>query len=309
MNNNILQELLIQFNYINSEVIQKSFHYYLSLPQNDKKLILDYKSEMDSDDWIDKPLNISYNVINWILQHKSRILLYMPELLESGAITKEQFVDQIYNAEKLINILSSFPLISQSNNNNKGINVYRGDTNELCNYITNKSKNKQITLFSFLSTSLNLSVATNFSQGCLLCINIPTGNPLPFISDKLTMNYNTNINNNSSDTSESEVLLPLGCTFKLLDVYNNINVNGKTVNIFYLQLLTFGPHKTRNFWNQYVDFANNLYNKHTNLSIGGKNKRKRTICIKKKKKKKLVKINKKSKINKKKHVKTYKKYY
>ena len=169
-NNNILQELLTQFNYVSSVVIQQSFQYFLSLPQDDTQLIIDYKSEMDSDDWIDKPLNISYNVINWILQHKSRILLYMPELLESGAITKEQFVDQIYNAEKLINILSNFPLISSINNNNKGINVYRGDTTELCNYITNKSKNKQITLFSFLSTSLNLSVATNFSQGCLLCI-------------------------------------------------------------------------------------------------------------------------------------------
>lgn len=304
-NNNILQELLTQFNYVSSVVIQQSFQYFLSLPQDDTQLIIDYKSEMDSDDWIDKPLNISYNVINWILQHKSRILLYMPELLESGAITKEQFVDQIYNAEKLINILSSFPLISSINN--KGINVYRGDTTELCNYITNKSKNKQITLFSFLSTSLNLSVATNFSQGCLLCINIPTGNPLPFISDKLTMNYNTNIN--SSDSSESEVLLPLGCTFKLLDVYNNINVNGKTVNIFYLQLLTFGPHKTRNFWNQYVDLANNLYNKHTNQSIGGKNKHKKKTCIKKQKKTCKNKQKKVIKINKKKHVKTYKRYY
>ena len=91
----------------------------------------------------------------------------------------------------------------------------------------------------------------------------------------------------------------------MLDVYNNINVNGKTVNIFYLQLLTFGPHKTRNFWNQYVDLANNLYNKHTNQSIGGKNKRKRKTCIKKTCKNKQKKV---IKINKKKHVKTYKRY-
>jgi hypothetical protein len=210
--NNSLNNILTQSNYINNITIQNAFQYFLSLPDEDKQLITDYKSEMDSDDWMDKPLKITYTVINWILQQKSRILLYMPELLESNAITKEQFVQQIYSAEKLIDILSGFPISSD------GINVYRGDTIELCDYISSKISNKQITLYSFLSTSLNLSVATNFSQGCLLCINIPSGNPIPFISDKLTMNYITNINNNSNDTSESEILLPLGCTFKLLNV-------------------------------------------------------------------------------------------
>jgi len=201
-----------QTEFINNINVKKAFEYYLHLPIDDKNLINDYKSEMDSDDWSDKPLEISYTVINWILQQKSRVLLYLPELVESGAITKEQFLNQVYNAQKLMDILFKFPIINETD----GINVFRGDTLEFGNYLLNNLKNNQISLYSFISTSLNLSVATNFSKGYLFCINIPSGYPLPFISDKLTMNYSFDINN--SDTSESEVLLPLGCTFQLLDI-------------------------------------------------------------------------------------------
>jgi hypothetical protein len=179
----------------------------------------------------------------------------MPELLESGAISKEQFMNQIFSAKKLINILSNFPKIQGSNS----IHLYRGDTTELGNFIIKNLKNNQISLYSFISTSLNLSVASNFSRGCLLCINIPSGNPIPFISDKLTMSYSSNIDN--QDTSESEVLLPLGCTFKLLGIYDNVKVNEKIVKVIYLELISFGPHNTRNFWSNYVKTAEDLYDK------------------------------------------------
>ena len=253
-NDNVPNNLLIQSDYVNNTFIKAAFEYFKQLSIPDKQLITDYKSEMDSDDWTDKPLEITYTVINWILQHKSRKLVYMPELIESGALTKQQFTNQILSAKKLNNILSNFPQIKDNS-----INVYRGDTNELGNYILKNLKNNQISLYSFLSTSVNLSVATNFSRGCLLCINIPSGNPIPFISDKLTMNYSFDINN--QDTSESEVLLPLGCTFKLLGNYDNIQINGKKVNLIYLQLISFGPHNTRNFWLNYIKTADNLYDK------------------------------------------------
>jgi hypothetical protein len=252
--NNVPNNLLIQSDYVNNPFIKAAFEYFKQLSIPDKQLITDYKSEMDSDDWTDKPLEITYTVINWILQHKSRKLVYMPELIESGALTKQQFTNQILSAKKLNSILSNFPQIKDNS-----INVYRGDTTELGNYIIKNLKNNQISIYSFLSTSVNLSVATNFSSGCLLCINIPSGNPIPFISDKLTMNYSFDINN--QDTSESEVLLPLGCTLKLLANYDNIQVNGKKVNLIYLQLISFGPHNTRNFWLNYVKTAENLYDK------------------------------------------------
>jgi hypothetical protein len=304
--NNIPNDILIQKDYLNNPFIKAAYEYYKQLSIEDKNLITDYKSEMDSDDWEDKPLEITYTVINWILQQKSRTLLYMPELLESGAISKEQFINQIFSAKKLIDILSNFPKI-QGNNS---INLYRGDTNELGNFIIKNLKNNQISLYSFLSTSVNLSVATNFSRGCLLCINIPSGNPIPFISDKLTMNYSFNINN--QDTSESEVLLPLGCTFKLLGNYNNIQVNGKFVNLIYLQLVSFGPHNTRNFWSNYVKTAEDLYDKipkennqqNEEMDVEGgsklsrKNKNKKSRKNKNKNKKSRKNKNKKSRKNK-----------
>jgi hypothetical protein len=295
-NYNILNDILVQKDYVNNPIIKTAFEYFKQLPINDKKLISDYKSEMDSDDWNDKPLEISYTVINWILQQKSRTLLYMPELLESGSLTKEQFIHQIFSAKKLINILSYFPKISGNNS----FNLYRGDTNELGNFIIKNNKNNQISLFSFLSTSLNLSVASNFSRGCLLCINIPSGFPIPYISDKLTLNYSSNID--IQDTSESEVLLPLGCTFKLFGIYNNIQVNGKLVNLFYLQLVSFGPHNTRNFWNNYVKMAEDLYNK-----IPKENNNEQTIEIEGGNKKKIRKSKKYRKIKKGKNIKKYNK--
>ena len=133
--NNVPNNLLIQSDYVNNSFIKAAFDYFKQLSIPDKQLITDYKSEMDSDDWTDKPLEITYTVINWILQHKSRKLVYMPELIESGALTKQQFTNQILSAKKLNNILSNFPQIKDNS-----INVYRGDTNELGNYILKNLK-------------------------------------------------------------------------------------------------------------------------------------------------------------------------
>jgi hypothetical protein len=244
-------EILEQQNYTENIDVQHSFSHYQTLEENERQLITDYKSEMDPDDWVDKPLQISYPVVNWITQQKSRKLAYVPELLESNALTKEQFMDQIQNASKLISILSSFPRLKNS------INVYRGDTTETCNFIKEKIHKKQITLHTFLSTSMNISVATNFSNGCLLCINIPSGYPLPFISDKLTANYSSNISEN--DTSESEVLLPLGCSFKLLGIYHNMESSEKELTIYHLQLISFGQYNTRNLWSDYEKLSKRIY--------------------------------------------------
>jgi hypothetical protein len=244
-------DILEQQNYTENKDIQNSFLHFQHLEDNEKQLITDYKSEMDPDDWVDKPLQISYPVVNWLTQQKSRKLAYVPELLESNALSEEQLMDQIHNASKLISILSSFPKLKNS------INVYRGDTNDTCKFIKVKMHKKQITLHTFLSTSMNISVATNFSKGCLLCISIPSGYSLPFISDKLTTNYSSNIS--ESDTSESEVLLPLGSSFKLLGIYHNIVLNGKELTIYHLQLISFGHHNTRNLWSDYEKLSKRIY--------------------------------------------------
>lgn len=277
-NDNLDDDMLNKIPYVNNEFIKNAFEHYNNLPPIDKKIITDYKSEMDPDDWNDNPLDIAYNVINWILlqTNKNRKLSYTPELLESGVLTKKQFMNQIWSAKKLFKILSNFPKIV----GNDSIQVYRGDTSEMSKFIISNKK-KQITLYSFLSTSVNISVAKNFSRGCLLCIEIPSGNPIPFISDKLTMNYNFNVEN--SDTSESEVLLQLGCTFKFIKNYD-ININDKKTNVIYLELLSFGPRETRNFWDNYITLADELYEKIQieKIEYGGK-------YTKRKKNKKIIK--------------------
>jgi len=259
--------VLKQQDYINNDSVQRSFYYYLNLDDNAKKLIDDYKSEMDYDDWEDHPLDITYTVINWILQHKSRNLDYRPELIEHGVLTEEQFMNQMYNAERLNYLLQSFPLATNP------VILYRGESNDFGKYFIENKRRNQITLYSFLSTSTNLSVATNFSRGTLLCFILPSGNPLSFISNKLTMNYNTSFTYNQ-DSSESEVLLPLGCTFQLLGMNNDVVINGKQLNVYYLQVLSVGPHQTRNFWSNYIKMAKNLYDKYKveieeEMEIGG----------------------------------------
>jgi hypothetical protein len=305
-NNDILNYLLTQKDYVNNSSIQNAFNYNRSLNEMQKKLINDYKSEMDPDDWGDKPLDITYTVINWILQQKSRQLDYKPDLIDSGVITEEQFMNQINNAQQLTNILSSFPT------NKENIILYRGENNDFEKYFLSNVSQNQITLYSFLSTSTNLSVATNFSRGVLLCFLLPSSNPLPFISDVLTMNYNTNISDANTNSSESEVLLPLGCTFTLQGVFNNINVNGKILNVYYLKLLSFGPHKTRNFWPNYTKMAKQIYDKYTmeqqegnNYMEAGKKKR-RKRKTRKQRKQKLIKTKKQRKTKKQKSRKTMK---
>ena len=304
-NNDLLNYLLTQKDYVNNSSIQNAFNYYHSLNEMQLKLINDYKSEMDPDDWEDKPLDITYTIINWILQQKSRQLDYKPDLVDSGVLTEQQFMNQINNAQQLTNILLSFPM------NKENIILYRGENNDFEKYFLSNVSQNQITLYSFLSTSTNLSVATNFSRGALLCFLLPSNNPLPFISDILTMNYNTNINDSNTNSSESEVLLPLGCTFTLQGKFNNININGKIMNIYYLQLLSFGPHNTRNFWPNYTKMAKQIYDKYTvekqednNYMEAGKKKQRKRKTRKQKKTRKQRKTNKHKKTRK--HKKTIK---
>jgi len=235
--------------YVTNPFIINSYAYYKSLDENAKILINQYNAEMDASDWSDKPLDITYTVANWILQHRVKYSRYIPNLLKEHALTKEQFINQIINANTLVKILELFP-------RNKGINssitVFRGERLELEKYIHGR---KQISLFSFLSTSLNLKVANAFNKGTLLVITIPPGNPLPFISDHLSTNYPT-----GPESSESEILLPPGSTFIVDGYTKNVTVLGKTTYVFYLTLLRFGQHDTRGTWNRYSKNTNKLYN-------------------------------------------------
>ena len=237
-----IEQLVTQQPYTNEEgPIAKSYAYYGTLDADERMLLDHYKAEMDPDDWADKPLDITYTVINWILLHRSKNVPYVPTLVKEHALTKDQFNHQLASAKKMMEILYAFP------RSTKSINVYRGDTHTVGEYL---KMHKQVSIYSFLSTSVNLSVATRFNKGSLLVIHIPAGNPLPFISDRL---------NEASVQSESEVLLPLGCTFVVNGYYEDVMINGTVRDVFYLTLVKFGPHDTRHFWSKSERNADRLY--------------------------------------------------
>jgi hypothetical protein len=264
--------------------ILNSFSYYNSLSEDKKRLISSYKAEIDPDDWIDHPLPISYVIINWILLNKKINADDIPGLIKSGVMTKEQIIEQVDNAELLSRVLSSFPTIK---NNSGGVIVYKG---EYCTNVDKLKLNKNFTINKFLSTSININVATRFTdfQGkkCIMRITIQKGNQLPFISDTYTSDPNI---------SESEVLLPLGSTLKLKNIFETF-INGYTYTIYDCDLIRFGPINTRKLWSNFKLNAENVYDTYNNsepLDVGG------SLPVKNKNRKSLRKIKKSKSHNKK----------
>ena len=155
------------------------------------------------------------------------------------------------NSELLNDILYTSPTITS-----ESIYLYRG---EPCRRIlTNYNKTtKQVTIYTLLSTSLNLTVAKSFTRGenCIMRFKIPRGNHLPFISNILSMGYR-----DGSNTSESEVLLPIGCVFQIENPRGTIlQSDGVDYRVYDFTLVKFGNHHTRNFWTDYKKLAITLY--------------------------------------------------
>jgi hypothetical protein len=269
--------------------ILNSFDYHNRLTEDKKRLISSYKAEIDPDDWIEHPLPISYVIINWILLNKKINADDIPGLIKSGVMTKQQIIEQVDNAELLSGVLSSFPRIK----NHSGIVVYKG---EYCANVDKLKLNKVFTINKFLSTSININVATRFTdfQGkkCIMRITIRKGNNLPFISEIYTPDPNI---------SESEVLLPLGSTLKIKNIFET-SINGNAYTIYDCDLIRFGPINTRNLWSNFKLKAEEIYDTYNNiepLDIGGslpvKNKNKKSLRKIKKSKKSRNKKNKSKK--------------
>lgn len=205
--------------------VQNALNYYrTTLSASAKELVAHYKAEMEPDDWIEKPLKISYVALNWALKNKKTRVAYTPELISSGAVTPAQLEDQVKHGKALSEALERFPRIKS----HAGITVYRGKP---CGSIQRVPIGADVTMYNFLSTSLNLAVATRFSERgehpCLMRINLPKGNPLPFVGG-----------------GEQEVLLPSGSTFTL-KAKNLEHINGRNYTVYDFTLLRFGSIKTR----------------------------------------------------------------
>jgi hypothetical protein len=209
------------------EDVQNAFNYYNALGKKEKELVEHYKAEMDPDDWVDKPLKISYTVMNWALKSKKSPLAYTPDLISSGAVTPAQLHDQVKNAEALSDVLETFPRIKA----HAGVTVYRGKT---CANIATVPLGKEVTMHNFLSTSTDVTVASRFTERgdhpCLMRIHLPKGNPLPFVAG-----------------AEQEVLLPPGSTFTLREKSHE-TINGRRYEVYDFTLLRLGSIKTRHYW-------------------------------------------------------------
>jgi hypothetical protein len=95
--------------------------------------------------------------------------------------------------------------------------------------------------------------------------------------------------------SESEVLLPLGSTLKLKNIFETF-INGYTYTIYDCDLIRFGPINTRKLWSNFKLNAENVYDTYNNsepLDVGG------SLPVKNKNRKSLRKIKKSKNHNKK----------
>ena len=109
----------IFFDYTKDEDVTRSFEYYNKLDEETKQLFIDYRAEVEDDDWEDHPLKVNYLVSNWMIknwaankENRKKSIQQPPELL--NVITEEQYREQIESSLKLSNVLENFPKIKEN---------------------------------------------------------------------------------------------------------------------------------------------------------------------------------------------------
>jgi len=211
--------------------MENTLQHLATLCDTDATLLHHYKCEMDPDDWKETPLQINYEVVNYILKRRfvcQSKLDYTPKLIQSNVISEHEIAMQINNARILKKMLEAFPCTPND------VVVYRGVLATDFYFIKSRmlSIGDQITTPYFLSTSLDQHVAYRFSNNnatnenkCLWKILIPKTFPFTFIGG-----------------GENEVLINIGATFECI---NKCRDNKE----IHLKLVGFSKFvETRNFW-------------------------------------------------------------
>ena len=230
-------EVTVVGNQITNTDIRKAYEHVQSLPPNNIELFKQYCNEQET---CDEEITLNYLIINWLLKRReTRAYKYIPTILKKcyTLFTKENLNMQIDNAEKLNDILLGF----RRNNNN--LTVFRGFKEGAFPLKRDGTPKDLITLHSFVSTSLFKDTAKRFGSSTphrIMVINIPAGNPIPFISPDLEY---IKTYNQLSYSSEAEVLLPIGTMLK----YKSMRQEDDTIYYFFDLI---GPHvKPRSYWN------------------------------------------------------------
>jgi hypothetical protein len=208
-----------------------ALQYISSLKESDAVIMYHYKCEMDPDDWVNAPLCIHYEVINYLLKTRyvnPTKLGYVPKLLKENVVSSQEIKTQIESAKRLKTILQGFPCASND------ITVFRGSLAEDAYFVKSSSMRvgEQITIPYFLSTSLNVQTAYSFTnrnssydEKCIWEIVLPKIFPFTFIGG-----------------GEAEVLINIGA---ILECIGKDEGNRK-IN---LKLVGFSKCvETRNFW-------------------------------------------------------------
>lgn len=209
--------------------MEKAQHYVAQLYENDALLLKHYTCEIDPDDWAGAKLQISYEVVNFLLKSKYMPigkLGYVPQLLQENVLSIQDLKDQITNAKQLKHILERFPVTQDP------IIVYRGFLEQDAYFIKSSSlhKGQEIMMPYFLSTSINKDTAIRFTNRnthhkCIWEVIIPKGVPLALLAN-----------------GEQEVLINMGAIFEC------IHINQEKKHIL-LKLKSFSKAvETRMFW-------------------------------------------------------------
>jgi hypothetical protein len=247
------------------DIITTAIAHFTSLQEHDKTLINHYTFEMDVDDWIESPLDISYEIINFVLKQYTTPLSdlkYVPKLM--SIMTVNDIHIQIKNAQRLQHILDTFP---------KGVNnccVFKGfmfndvyfqkiletfdnrhNTKSKFNlesikYNKNICDKAIIILPYFISTSVQLNIALRFTDKhgmkCICRIKISKDTPVPFIRDTY------------SNGTEEEVLLNIGGKYHISTINYDTSSN---VCMVEMELLGYDRKVyLKTFWNEVYRIAN-----------------------------------------------------
>jgi hypothetical protein len=222
------------------------------LSGEEREMIESYCNE-----WGDIPLPISFQLMNWAMRkintNKNGAANYIPYLLtpnelETTGIHKGILHEQVDNAQRLDQILHTFPRLE-----NRSMTVYRGET---CNnsFYYQKAKNmnigEELVILPFLSTSVNPRVATRYAgrasdnNACVWQIEIPKGQIFPYIAESAPNSIPHNLGNGTNKPGpEYEVLLPSHARLRLVNKF----VDERSTNIQHFVLIGFAE-KSADFW-------------------------------------------------------------
>jgi hypothetical protein len=229
-------EVDVEDNQITNADIIRAHVYANRLPPNNIELLKQYRNEQET---CDEEITLNYLIINWLLKRReTRAYKYIPTILKKcyTLFTKENLNMQIDNAKKLDDILLGF----QRNDNN--LTVFRGFKEGAFPLKRDGTPKDLITLHSFVSTSLFKDTAKRFGSSTphrIMVINIPAGNPIPFISPDT--DFKKNVERNAV-TSEAEVLLPIGTMLKYKSMRQEVDT------IYYFFDLLGVQIKPRSYW-------------------------------------------------------------